>query len=291
MLGFRTKPKENLFFAASCLNIALFNKISLIKVLRQYPVLINHLSLTVYRMQETKIPTTIKIALAINQHRLAIALKFSVITLAVVALYFQDLGMVFKGALTDESTYHILVIPFLFAYLMYRKRKMINATLQHPQTNTSGFQKYFSTLAGISLCAIAILTYWYGSYTFTPLEYHMLTLPFLAAGLILILFNTQTLRQLIFPIAFLIFLTPPPEEILYAIGSALSNLSASAANAFANTFGMHSTLSASNVGPLITLIRPDQTHMPFSVDVACSGVYSLIGFVIFALLHSIHHTG
>ena len=150
-------------------------------------------------MQETKISTTTKMALVLSQHRLAIALKFSVITLAVVALYFQDLSMVFTGALTDESTYHILAIPFLFAYLIYRKRKMINAALQPPQTIARGFQKYFSTLAGISLCAVAILAYWYGSYTFTPLEYHMFTLPFLVAGLTLILFNTPNTKTTTFP--------------------------------------------------------------------------------------------
>ncbi len=222
-------------------------------------------------------------ALVLSHHRLAIALKFSVITLAVVALYFQDLSMVFTGALTDQSSYQILVIPFLFAYLIYRKRKMINAALQPPQTSTRGFQKYFSTIAGISLCAVAILTYWYGSYTFTPLEYHMLTLPFLLAGLTLLLFNTQTLKQLLFPIAFLIFLTPPPDQIFYSVGSALANLCASASNALANMFGLHATLSASNVGPVITLIRPDHTTLPFNVDVACSGIYSLIGFLIFAL--------
>jgi len=157
-----------------------------------------------------KIPTAEKTPSTLSQHRLAVAIKFSVIAVAVIAFYVQDLSMVFKGALTDESTFHILAIPFLFAYLLFRKRRMINAAIQPPPTSTRGFQKYFSTLTGITLSAIAILTYWYGSYTFTPIEYHMLTLPFLAAGLTLILFNLQTLKQLLFPIAFLIFLTPPP---------------------------------------------------------------------------------
>jgi len=233
-------------------------------------------------MQIPKNPTA-KITALIEQHRFAIVLKFSVITAVVVALYFQDLSMVFKGALTDESTFHILAIPFIFGYLLFRKRKVINASLHPKQNGSNGFQKSFSTIAGISLCAIAILTYWYGSYTFTPLEYHMLTLPFLTAGLILILFSTQTLKQLIFPVAFLIFLTPPPAEILYGVGSALANLSASASNFFVNTFGMHSTLSMSNTGPVITLLRPNQATLPFNVDVACSGIYSIIGFVIFAL--------
>ena len=97
------------------------------------------------------------------------------------------------------------------------------------------------------------------------------------------MFNIQTLKQLLFPVAFLIFLTPPPSEILYGAGSALANLSASSSNFLVNTFGLHSTLSTSNTGIIITLIRPNQTPLPFNVDVACSGIYSIIGFVIFAL--------
>ena len=111
----------------------------------------------------------------------------------------------------------------------------------------------------------------------------MLTLPVLTAGLILILFNGQTLKQLIFPIAFLFFLTPPPTEILYSVGSTLSDLSAHASNAIANVFGIASTISAQYGSPIITITRANQTIMNFSVDVACSGVYSLIGFVIFAV--------
>jgi exosortase/archaeosortase family protein len=112
----------------------------------------------------------------------------------------------------------------------------------------------------------------------------MLTLPFLAAALTLILFNSQTFKQLIVPIAFLIFLTPPPAEILYSVGSLLSNLSAAAANSLANVFGWSAALSNSYGSPIITLTRADHSLMTFSVNVACSGIYSLIGFLIFALI-------
>jgi exosortase len=230
-----------------------------------------------------KTPTAERIVSKLNQQWSAVAIKFSVIVAAILAFYMQDFSMVFKGALTDELTFHIIAIPFLFGYLLFRKRKMINAAIQPLKISAFGLQKYFSTLIGITLSAVAILTYWYGSYTFTPVEYHMLTLPFLAAGLILILLNPQTLKQLFFPIAFLIFLTPPPSEILYGVGSALANLSASTSNALANVFGLHATLSAGNVGPIITLLKPDQTTLSFNVNVACSGLYSIIGFVIFAL--------
>ena len=78
-------------------------------------------------------------------------------------------------------------------------------------------------------------------------------------------------------------MTPPPSEILYGVGSTLANLSASASNSLANMFGLHSTLSMSNTGTIITLTRPNQTTLPFNVDVSCSGIYSIIGFVIFAV--------
>jgi len=233
---------------------------------------------------QPKLPTKEKLALKLNQHRIAVAIKISVLVAVVIAFYLQDLTLVFKNAISDEATYHILAIPFLFGYLLYRKRAMANAALKQENKNVSStFSKYFVLFIGILLCATAILAYWSGSYTFTPLEYHMLTLPVMVAGLTLILFNEQTLRHLAFPIAFLFFLTPPPTEILYSVGTTLSDLSAHASNALANVFGMASSISAQYGSPIITLTRPDHSFMTFSVDVACSGVYSLIGFLIFAV--------
>ena len=233
---------------------------------------------------QLELSTKEKLSLKLNQHRLAVALKFSVLTAVVIGFYLQDLTLVFKNALSDEATYHILAIPFLFGYLLYRKRAMVNASLkQESKTFSSSFSKYFVLSIGILLCATAILAYWSGSYTFTPLEYHMITLPVMVAGLSLILFNGQTLRHLAFPIAFLFFLTPPPTEILYSVGTTLSDLSAHASNALINVFGMASSISAQYGSPIITLTRPDHSFMTFSIDVACSGVYSLIGFLIFAV--------
>jgi exosortase/archaeosortase family protein len=233
-------------------------------------------------MQDAKLSA--KMASILNQHRLVVILKVSVLALALLAFYFQDLTLVFKGAISDESTFHIIAIPFIFAYFIFRKRKMLSASIYSNETaNKRGFLKYASLLVGITLSATAILAYWYGSYTFTPLEFHVLTLPFLAAGLILILFNTQMLKQMLFPVAFLIFLTPPPSEILYGVGSALANLSAIASNGLANVFGFNATLSSSDYGPMITILRPDGTSLPFNVSVACSGIYSIIGFMIFAV--------
>jgi exosortase len=221
----------------------------------------------------------------LNLHNLelAVAIKFISVVVVVIAFYFQDLAIVFIDALGDEATYHILAVPFLFGFLLYRKRMLINASLrQSNKKNGNNLIKNFSLTIGLLLVAVSVFIYWFGSYTFTPLIYHIITLPIFTSGLLLILFGGQTLKQLVFPLSFLFFLTPPPTEILYAVGSTLSDISAHASNALVNALGVATTISSQYGSPIITLTRPDQTLMSFSIDVACSGVYSLIGFVIFA---------
>jgi exosortase len=213
-----------------------------------------------------------------------LTLKTTALTAAVIALYLQDLTLVFNDALNNEATSYILIIPFIFAYLIYRKRKMLTATAtQNSTQNQPRNTRYYTIPIGILLCTIAIIIYWHGSYTFTPIEYHLFTLPIFTAGLTLILFNPQTLRQALFPIAFLIFLMPPPSEIFYNIGSILSVYSSEASTTIAQLFRIPATLTAEYGTPTIQITRPDTTTMNFTVDIACSGIYSLIGFLVFAV--------
>jgi len=211
-----------------------------------------------------------------------IALKTLTIIAATLILFQQDLTIVFSDAVQSEITNYMLVIPFIFAYVIYRKRKMLRAVISLENQNQPKSVRHIPIIAGIILCTTAITLYWYGSYTFTPLEYHMAALPIFVAGLTLILFNYQTLRQLAFPIALLYFLTPPPSEILYALGSTLSVISSEASHAIVKALGVPSTLSGEYGNPTIIITRPDGSTISVVVDIACSGIYSLIGFVIFA---------
>ena len=219
----------------------------------------------------------------LQNNRLFLAIKILPIAAVTIALFFQDLMLVFTDAIQSDTTSHILAVPILFAYLLYRKRKMLRAVIPLENQNQPKNTKYLSPIIGLLLCTTAVLLYWHGSYTFTPLEYHLIALPIFLAGLILAVFNPQTLRQLAFPIAFLFFLTPPPSEILYYVGAALQILSAESSTAIANLFGASSTLSTATGSPTITLTRPDASKLTFTVDIACSGIYSLIGFLIFII--------
>jgi len=210
------------------------------------------------------------------------ALKIAVIVTATLTVFFQDLTLIFTDALHNETTSYILAIPFIFASLIYRKRKMLRAVMPLSNKEQPGNIRHLASIAGILLAATAVLLYWYGLCTFTPVEYHMFALPLFIAGLCLVLFNPQTLRQLAFPTALLFFLTPPPSEILHAAGSTVQVLSAEASNAIVNVLHIPSTLTSENGNPLITITRPNGSTIPFSVDIAGSGIYALIGFIIFA---------
>jgi len=215
---------------------------------------------------------------------MTVALKTLTVVCAVVALYYADLILIFAGALQSEATNYVLAIPFILAYFLYRKRKMLRAVASSEPSGRPAFTEYASQLAGVLLCAAAVILYWYGSYTFAPLEYHALTLPVFVAGLVLVLFNAQALRQLAFPVLFLALLVPPPSTVLYELASAMSVIASEASNAFVNLVGIPSRISSDFGNPMIIITRPDRTVMGFTLDIACSGIYPLMGFLVFAFL-------
>jgi exosortase/archaeosortase family protein len=147
-----------------------------------------------------------------------VAVKIAAIVGAILTIFFQDLMLVFTDALRNGIASYVLTIPFIFAYLVYRKRKMLGAVVPLCSKAQPRNIRQLASIAGILLTTTAVLLYWCGSYTFTPLEYHMFALPLFAAGLCLFLFNPQTLRQLLFPVAFLFFLVPSPSQIVSILG-------------------------------------------------------------------------
>jgi len=218
----------------------------------------------------------------ITQETLTVAVKIAIVVITTVIVFFQDLAIIFNDALQNETTSYILAVPFLLTYLIYRKRKMIKAAIPLPSAKL--FKKVpLNEITGAFLFLASFLLYWYGSYTFTPLEYHIFALPIYASACTLILFNTQTLRQLLFPIAFLFLLIPPPEEITFNLGAMLSIISSELAYHLLNIFGFPVSLGAEYGTPVISMTQQDGTAISLAVDIACSGIYSQIGFLIFAL--------
>lgn len=238
-------------------------------------------------MQNTRIPLTQRATALLATFRspssLVVILKTSSIAIAVLALYYQDLHIIFTDALQNELSSYALAIPFLFAYFIYRKRKMLRATIPTESTNLDRRPTYTSEIAGVLLCLTAFLLFWHGSNTFTPLEYHVVSLPIFIAGLILVVFNAKTLKVLVFPIVFLLLLTPVPLQTVSDAGTLLSLFAAEAIYRILSIFGLPVSLETEYQSPAIVLSKPGSIPYTFAIETACSGVYSLIGFTIFAV--------
>ncbi|MDH5689830.1 MAG: exosortase/archaeosortase family protein, partial [Candidatus Bathyarchaeota archaeon] len=215
--------------------------------------------------------------------KLALITKVSALQLIVLALYHQDLVLIANEALQSEIMSYMLAIPILFTYLIYRKRKLLRAAITFEPSKPNKKPTYTNQIIGSLLCFTAFLLYWHGSYTFYPLEYHMLSLPIFTSGLILIIFNTKTLRVLAFPITFLLLLTPPPTEIVSIAGAGVATLNSEISYNILKTIGLPVTQIAEYGAPALAITDPSGSQISFVVGIASSGIHSIIGFSIFAI--------
>jgi len=204
------------------------------------------------------------------------------ILLLVFIVYGQDLEILLNEALHSEALSHVLLMPFFAGFLLYLKRDMVKASLALEKLQKKTKTQYLDEAVGIALCLIAFLLYWYGSHTFYPLEYHLLSLPIFIMGVTLILFNLKTLTTLFLPILFLLFMIPPPTQFLYTIGGTMANFNTEASYTLLKTLGLPVTLTSSYGPPTIALVTPAGQPLSFTIDLPCSGIYSLIAFTMFA---------
>ncbi len=227
----------------------------------------------------------------LNVFRTAIANKKSsfphvfsatLIGLVILIVYWQDLSILANEALQSEAAGHIILIPFFISYMIYRKKEFVKASLAFEKLKGKTKLVSFSDIVGAALCVCAFLLYWYGSFTFYALEYHLMSLPLFVLGAILILSNTKTLKTLVPPILFLLFLIPPPSTITYTTGATMANFHTQASYTLLKACGLDIQLESSYGPPTITLNAASESPISFAVDLPCSGIYSLIAFIMFA---------
>lgn len=155
---------------------------------------------------------------------------------AVFIIYGNDLQALANEALNNESYNYILLMPLFVGFLFYLKKESIKATLTLKGNAKNASVRYVSEIMGVAFCIVAFLIYWYGSYTFYPLEYHVASLPIFVIGVTLFLLNLQSLRVLIFPILFLFFLIPLPSTLTSTAGGMLASFNTQAAYTITKTF-------------------------------------------------------
>ena len=211
------------------------------------------------------------------------------IVLTILIVYWQDLSILINEAAQNDAVSHIILVPPLAFFLIYRKRELVKASVAIERLKGKTEVLSPSEVTGLALCLFAFLLYWYGSYSFYPLEYHISSLITFVIGITLMLFNAKTLTALLFPILFLIFLIPPPSTVTFSLGALLGNFNAQATYALLKIAGIPTILSA-KYGPPTIIIDNLEQPLEFAVDLPCSGIYSIVAFTMFAafLMYIIH---
>jgi exosortase len=210
------------------------------------------------------------------------ALLFSLVLLSIFIVYGNDLSILANEALQNEALTYVLLMPFLVGFLFYLKKDVVKASLTLDKQYRQKTKKYINEVLGVILCIAALLLYWYGSYTFYPLEIHLMSLPLFVAGITLFLLNSRALLMLTFPILFLLFLVPIPNTLIHALGGTLANANTQISYTILSTLGIPLELSTAYGAPAVLLTSAAGQQVNFAVDVSCSGIYSLVTYIILA---------
>jgi len=210
-----------------------------------------------------------------------IGLEIPVITLCIIAVYWHDLTILWDDALNNEMASYILALPFLIIYMIYKKRNIIKAQLTLEIEDPE--KKITKDTIGVSLCLSALMLYVYGSFTFNTLLYHLISLTIFTTGCAVLLTGIQNLKNLAFPLSFLLLLIIPYREEAYQASAQLSTLTTTITYNILKTLNYPVTLSSTYEAPSILIQTPTGRQIPFIIDIPCAGAYSLIGFLVFAL--------
>jgi len=219
-----------------------------------------------------------------TKSRTALAAKLLTIIVPVLAAYWQDLELVFIESLRIDFMNYIFILPFLIGYILYRKRRMLKVTSTLVDTNNQEGHVWTGGVAfGLVLLAISFIIYILGSSTTYTLEYHLFSLPVFVAGSILLVFNLETLKTLLFPIALLFSIQPYLIQLVSSFWADLSWVSATTAYNILTSINIPAAFTTILEVPTIEITTVNGETLPFTVGVASSGLNSFIGFTVFSV--------
>ena len=194
--------------------------------------------------------------------------------LAVVAFYFTNLVSLIVYAATTELDSHILLIPFISAYLLFIRRKQVA-----PVHESSPFWAIAFLAGGLLMLAGA----WRFGNAAPPLSRNdLLALTtasfvclFAATGFAFL--GRRWMASAAFPVAFLVFLIPIPDAAVTWLETTYKLASADAAH----LFFMLSGTPVSREGTVFQL-----PGIVFEVAQECSGIHSSLALFITSLVAS-----
>lgn len=196
------------------------------------------------------------LTLRVRQHWPVLLLSLVVLTLYLPVV----VGLVHKWA-TDPNNSHGFLVPVFVGYLIWRKRKELAAAPVCPSTLGT-----ICVLLSVGLLFLGHL----GAESFLQ----RVSLWGMIIGLLLYFVGWPRLRVILFPLAFLVFMIPPPAIIYNQIVLPLQLLTSHFA---ASCLQVINIVPVSREGNLLVL--PNTT---LEVVEACSGIRSLMSLLAFA---------
>jgi exosortase len=135
-------------------------------------------------------------------------LIFGSILLASVGFFWKSLASLLSFSLHNESCSHIILIPFVSAFLLYVERKRIFSA---PRRSIS---------AGLCLISMGVFSYWLGATNPLslqgngPLSITSLAFVIVCLGAFVIAYGFPMARAASFPLLFLLLMVPIPDAAL-----------------------------------------------------------------------------
>jgi len=175
------------------------------------------------------------------------------IAAAGIWLYAGTMKELLASWLSDGNYAHgIVVIPVALAIVCAKRRTLAKTPIEPAP-------------AGNALLAAGVAVYAFSRWSDVTFLAG-LSMVIVIAGLVWTFAGWRMLREVAFPIAFLMFMTPPPDFFIAKIGAPLQRASCSYAAMLAGTFG----LDCESRG--VTLLANGLT---FEVDLPCSGIRAI----------------
>lgn len=175
------------------------------------------------------------------------------IATAAVWLYAGTLRELFASWLTDGNYAHGIVVAPVALAIVYSKRKRLAETPIEP------------SVAGNALLAAGIVVYAFSRWSDVTFLAG-LSMVIVIAGLVWVFAGLRMLRELAFPIAFLMFMTPPPDFFVEKVGAPLQRASCSYSAMIAGLLG----LDVESNGVFLYA-----NGLTFQVDLPCSGIRAI----------------
>lgn len=185
-------------------------------------------------------------------------IKQLILWIGLLLTYFPTLCWMWDRWFVRDSYYsHGILIPFVSLFLIWQKKDELLAV--EKKSSSAGL---VMIIIGIFIHAVSSLVRVYFTSGFSMI--------LVIIGLILYLYGSKVLKQVIFPVFFLLFMVPVPLVIITNISFKMKIFAAEIAERILNSMGIPAIREGS-------LIKMRQTYV--LVDDVCSGLRSLISLM------------